>query len=261
MRRHRRGAGDDFPPHQGIPVEDTAAITMRFANGALGTFMLSDTAASAHSWEQTSQENASYASYPDVDCYVVAGTKGSLPVPTMRLKTCSGPASWWEPFDTSVVEVERADPLARQLVEHFCAVVRVSGLRWSRAGTESRRCASRKPSPKPRTPARSRRSSRRTSMSFPGPQRRCAAPHRSIATVCLSGMLEDKLVAAARAGFDGVEIFENDLIASPSHPTEVRQRCEDLGLSIDLYQPFRDFEAARERSSTPTSGAPSTSST
>jgi 4-hydroxyphenylpyruvate dioxygenase len=57
-------------------------------------------------------------------------------------------------------------------------------------------------------------------------------------------MLEDKLVAAARAGFDGVEIFENDLIASPSHPTEVRQRCEDLGLSIDLYQPFRDFEAA-----------------
>ncbi len=97
---------------------------MRFANGALGTFMLSDTAASAHSWEQTSQENASYASYPDVDCYVVAGTKGSLPVPTMRLKTCSGPASWWEPFDTSVVEVKRADPLARQLVEHFCAVVR-----------------------------------------------------------------------------------------------------------------------------------------
>jgi 4-hydroxyphenylpyruvate dioxygenase len=29
--------------------------------------------------------------------------------------------------------------------------------------------------------------------------------HRSIATVCLSGTLEEKLVAAARAGFDGID--------------------------------------------------------
>ncbi|GAA1804369.1 sugar phosphate isomerase/epimerase and 4-hydroxyphenylpyruvate domain-containing protein [Planosporangium flavigriseum] len=66
---------------------------------------------------------------------------------------------------------------------------------------------------------------------------------RGIATVCLSGTLEDKLAAAAAAGFDGVEIFENDLIASPLSPKQVRERCADLGLSIDLYQPFRDFEA------------------
>ncbi|WP_327189569.1 bifunctional sugar phosphate isomerase/epimerase/4-hydroxyphenylpyruvate dioxygenase family protein [Streptomyces xinghaiensis] len=66
---------------------------------------------------------------------------------------------------------------------------------------------------------------------------------RSIATVCLSGTLEDKLEAAAAAGFDGVEIFENDLIASPRTPEQVRRHCEELGLSVDLYQPFRDFEA------------------
>ncbi len=64
-----------------------------------------------------------------------------------------------------------------------------------------------------------------------------------IATVCLSGTLEDKLDAAAAAGFDGVEIFENDLIASALTPEAVRTRCADLGLAIDLYQPFRDFEA------------------
>ncbi len=64
-----------------------------------------------------------------------------------------------------------------------------------------------------------------------------------IATVCLSGTLEDKLAAASAAGFDGVEIFENDLLASPWTPKRVRQRCAELGLSIDLYQPFRDFEA------------------
>ncbi|MFJ2211614.1 bifunctional sugar phosphate isomerase/epimerase/4-hydroxyphenylpyruvate dioxygenase family protein [Streptomyces sp. NPDC101062] len=66
---------------------------------------------------------------------------------------------------------------------------------------------------------------------------------KSIATVSLSGSLGEKLAAAARAGFDGVEIFENDLLASPLAPEEVRDRAADLGLTIDLYQPMRDIEA------------------
>jgi 4-hydroxyphenylpyruvate dioxygenase len=65
----------------------------------------------------------------------------------------------------------------------------------------------------------------------------------AVATVCLSGTLEDKLVAASAAGFDGVEIFEPDFVASPWSAAELRSRCADLGLSIDLYQPFRDFDA------------------
>ncbi|KPI14646.1 Xylose isomerase domain-containing protein TIM barrel [Actinobacteria bacterium OK074] len=65
----------------------------------------------------------------------------------------------------------------------------------------------------------------------------------SIATVSLSGSLTEKLTAAARAGFDGVEIFENDLLASLLTPEEIRARCADLGLGIDLYQPMRDMEA------------------
>ena len=68
----------------------------------------------------------------------------------------------------------------------------------------------------------------------------------SIATVSLSGSLTEKLTAASRAGFDGVEIFENDLLASPLRPEEIRARCADLGLSIDLYQPMRDIEAVPE---------------
>ncbi|WP_416475336.1 bifunctional sugar phosphate isomerase/epimerase/4-hydroxyphenylpyruvate dioxygenase family protein [Streptomyces sp. LKA04] len=64
----------------------------------------------------------------------------------------------------------------------------------------------------------------------------------SIATISLSGSLTEKLTAASRAGFDGVEIFENDLLASPLTPEEIRARCADLGLTIDLYQPMRDVE-------------------
>jgi 4-hydroxyphenylpyruvate dioxygenase len=61
----------------------------------------------------------------------------------------------------------------------------------------------------------------------------------AIATVCLSGTLEEKLAAAAAAGFDGVELFENDLLASPLAPAEVRS----IGLPVELYQPFRDFDS------------------
>ncbi len=65
----------------------------------------------------------------------------------------------------------------------------------------------------------------------------------AIATVCISGTLEDKLAAASAAGFDGVEIFEPDFVVSASSAADVRRRCADLGLSIDLYQPFRDLDS------------------
>ncbi|MGH6638341.1 MAG: Gfo/Idh/MocA family protein [Polaromonas sp.] len=109
---------------RGFPVEDTVAINLRFANGALGTFMLSDTAACPRSWEQTSQENKAYPSY-DEDCYVIAGTNGSLSVPTMRLNTYPSPQdrSWWKPFEVGVVGMVRDDPLKHQ-IEHFGAVIR-----------------------------------------------------------------------------------------------------------------------------------------
>ncbi len=69
---------------------------------------------------------------------------------------------------------------------------------------------------------------------------------RGIATVSLSGVLADKLAAVADAGFDGVEIFDNDLTASPLSPEQVAKRCADLGLAVDLFQPLRDVEGVPE---------------
>ena len=108
---------------RGFPVEDTAAMIFRFRSGALGTFLLSDAAASARSWEQTSRENTSYAHYDDEDAYHITGTRGSLSVPTMRVKIFEGKRSWWEPFATSTESVDRSDPLANQ-VKHFVDVIR-----------------------------------------------------------------------------------------------------------------------------------------
>jgi 4-hydroxyphenylpyruvate dioxygenase len=66
----------------------------------------------------------------------------------------------------------------------------------------------------------------------------------SVATVSLGdGTLEEKLAAAAAAGFDGVELWEADLLASRLSPAEAGRAAADLGLRIYLYQPFRDFEA------------------
>ena len=68
----------------------------------------------------------------------------------------------------------------------------------------------------------------------------------SIASVCVSGGLVDKLHACADAGFDGVEIMDADLIAAPESPEEIRALCDRLGLTIEMFQPFRDAEGVSD---------------
>jgi len=107
---------------RGFEVEDTVAINLRFANGALGTFMLSDAAASPRSWEQTAGENKAYDHHADQDCYVIAGTRGSLQVPSLRQYVYEGASSWFERLRVSQHPLREADPLVRQLA-HFLAVL------------------------------------------------------------------------------------------------------------------------------------------
>lgn len=107
---------------RGFAVEDTVVVSLRFVNGVLGSFTLSDTAASPRSWEQTSGENADYPRHDTEDCYFVAGTLGSLAVPTLRSWTYAGKRSWYEPFEFSAQALPQLDPLAAQL-DHFCDVL------------------------------------------------------------------------------------------------------------------------------------------
>jgi 4-hydroxyphenylpyruvate dioxygenase len=64
----------------------------------------------------------------------------------------------------------------------------------------------------------------------------------SIATVCLSGTLEQKMHAAAKAGFHAIEIFENDLTQYRGSASDVKRIADSMGLDILVLQPFRDME-------------------
>jgi predicted dehydrogenase len=110
---------------RGFEVEDTVALTFVFANGALGSFLLSDTAASSKSWEMTTGENSAYPHFPKENCYHFAGTNGSLDFPTLRTRhypTGTDP-SWWRPFKVQELKGDRAKPLERQIA-HFVDVAR-----------------------------------------------------------------------------------------------------------------------------------------
>ena len=63
-----------------------------------------------------------------------------------------------------------------------------------------------------------------------------------IATISVNGPLRTKLRAIADAGFEHVEIFESDLLASPESVPVIGAMMRDLGLTCVAFQPFRDFE-------------------
>lgn len=107
---------------RGLEVEDTAAVIVEFQSGALGTILLSDTAVAPRSWEHSSGENPSYPRESSQDAVFLAGTHGSLAVPTMEVWTQAEPRSWKEPFLHRRLPIESIDPLQRQL-DHFCDVI------------------------------------------------------------------------------------------------------------------------------------------
>jgi predicted dehydrogenase len=107
---------------RGFEVEDSAAVSLRFENGSLGSLILSDAAAAPRSWEQTSGEDATYARYADQDSCFVAGTLGSIAIPTLRRWQAQGDGGWNQAMHSETLNAAMVDPLARQL-DHFCDVV------------------------------------------------------------------------------------------------------------------------------------------
>lgn len=107
---------------RGLPINDTAVVSLRFAGGGLGTITMSDAVAAPWAWDITSGENPFFGR-TDENCYLLTGSEASLAVPGMRLWRYPEAAGWGAELSEERLAVAPGDPYARQLT-HFLAVIR-----------------------------------------------------------------------------------------------------------------------------------------
>jgi predicted dehydrogenase len=104
-------------------VEDTAAAVLHFKSGALGTLLVSDAVSACWTWEMGSRENADRPNDTE-NCYIIAGTKGSLTVPYLQHRWHEpGQESWDVPLTQLRVPVRPADAYHEQM-RNFANVIR-----------------------------------------------------------------------------------------------------------------------------------------
>src|SRR5690606_35587038 len=94
---------------RGFEVEDTAAITLRFANGALGALSVSDAAVTPWNWDLAAGEAAHYPRQ-DVNSHFISGTEGSLTLPRLDIWRYRGAKGWHDPLTHERTAVHAADP-------------------------------------------------------------------------------------------------------------------------------------------------------
>ena len=96
---------------------------MRFANGALGSFVISDAVPSPYTWEFTSGHALYFPSQPG-DHLWFGGRAGSLAVPSLtRWAHTDIDQSWHDPIIAAAQAKDAPSPYVGQL-KHFMAVIR-----------------------------------------------------------------------------------------------------------------------------------------
>jgi predicted dehydrogenase len=107
-------------------VEDTAGAVLHFASGAVGTLLISDTVSACWTWEMGSRENPDRPNDTE-NCYIVAGTKGSLTVPYLQHRWHEpGQESWDNPLTQMRLKIRPADAYHEQM-RNFANVIRGAG--------------------------------------------------------------------------------------------------------------------------------------
>jgi predicted dehydrogenase len=108
---------------RGHEAEDTAAVVLRFASGALGTFLLSDAAPSPWTWEFATGENPLYPRHHQNVCRFM-GTEAALEFPNLRVwRYRDGERGWNFSTHREDIDTPERDVFAAQCA-HFCAVIR-----------------------------------------------------------------------------------------------------------------------------------------
>ena len=116
-------AGFVSSARRGFEVEDGAAVVLRFADGALGTILCSDAAASPWTIEQGLGESPLFP-YSGQNAYRFVGSDGALEFPVLRLWSHRDAAKgdWNEPIAAVPVKTFDRDPYLEQL-RHLRAVI------------------------------------------------------------------------------------------------------------------------------------------
>lgn len=125
--RHLVGEIDSiraFTSHaRGFAVEDGASLSIRFANGALGSFIISDNAVSPWAWEYSSGQALYHPTQPG-PCLFLAGRKAALSVSDMYLWRHERDGEHWQhPLARHYRGAAGLPTYVAQLA-HFAAVVR-----------------------------------------------------------------------------------------------------------------------------------------
>lgn len=109
---------------RGFANEDSAAVLLQFANGALGSLTGSDAVAAPWSWELDSGESPVYPRQDGQPCYLLAGTQGALSIPQLKRWHYAEAGSGWH---TPLLQSEESIPVGEALtlqLQHFVRVAR-----------------------------------------------------------------------------------------------------------------------------------------
>lgn len=109
---------------RGLAIEDTAALALRFENGALGSILISDAGVSPWAFEAATGENPAIALSTE-DYMRFTGTEGALAFPSLTVWQASTPGEieWSKPLARVPGEpFVPLDPLRAQ-IDRFAAVV------------------------------------------------------------------------------------------------------------------------------------------
>jgi len=107
-----------------LAVADTAAITVRFQNGIIGTVTASDACVSVWGWEQATGENP-IVPIAGEGAVRFFGTAGSLDFPTLKLwrDAASGAGTWDRVLAAQNIPLNRDRSTLKDQLSHFCALI------------------------------------------------------------------------------------------------------------------------------------------
>ncbi len=106
---------------RGFEIEDSAAAILKFSNGALGTVVVSDSAAGPFCWDFTANEQDQYPRQ-EVQTHFILGTHGSMSLPNLEVFSYPGERHWHKEMLLQKSFVHKQDAYAVQL-QHFKAVI------------------------------------------------------------------------------------------------------------------------------------------